>query len=81
VFDMGGGGEYKRKYGGVWVDVPWGRVSRFRLINWGRCAAEEVASWQQRLRGCLHKVAGGKHPAEKAESVSAEEGHGPLSGA
>jgi hypothetical protein len=81
VFDMGGGGDYKRKYGGVWVEVPWAKVSRFRWINWGRSAAEWVISWQQRFRGRLHKVAAEKHPEEKADGAPAEEGSGPSSGA
>jgi hypothetical protein len=71
IFDMGGG-EYKRKYGGVWLDVPWARVSRFRSIDWGRCVAERVFSAKQRLMGNLKKLAGTKRPTETEPEPESE---------
>ena len=32
-YDMGGGGEYKRKYGGTDIAVPWFRKSKYRTIS------------------------------------------------
>lgn len=37
LYDMGGGGEYKRKYGGTTIQVPWFRISKYA---WVRCARE-----------------------------------------
>lgn len=34
--DLGGGAEYKRKYGAIEIPVPYFRVSRFRSIAGAR---------------------------------------------
>jgi hypothetical protein len=33
IYDMGGGGEYKRKYGGKEIEVPWFWKSKFRSVG------------------------------------------------
>jgi hypothetical protein len=50
-YDMGGGGEYKRKYGGMEIEVPWIRHSRSGLIRMLRLQAERLFRFRQRLRG------------------------------
>lgn len=50
-YDMGGGGEYKRKYGGSDIVVPWLRASKYPGLETLRTAARHVVSWSQRLRG------------------------------
>ena len=50
-FDMGGGGEYKRKYGGIKIQVPWGRKSKFSAIESFRNLAKNTVSLGQRLKG------------------------------
>ena len=37
TYDMGGGGEYKKKYGGKEIEVPWFRKSKY---PWIRCLRE-----------------------------------------
>jgi hypothetical protein len=48
-YDMGGGGEYKRKYGGVPVAVPWVRHSHLPFLETLRGAAQRLVSLRQRL--------------------------------
>ncbi len=48
-YDMGGGGEYKRKYGGEEINIPWGRASGSPWIELFRNAAKTVASLKQRM--------------------------------
>jgi hypothetical protein len=50
-FDMGGGGNYKAKYGGTPIAVPWGRVSRSPLVAALRSGAEQALRLRQRLIG------------------------------
>jgi predicted N-acyltransferase len=47
--DMGGSGDYKRKYGGEEIAVPWARKSRFPLIESSRNLAQSAAGMMQRL--------------------------------
>lgn len=58
VFDMGGGSEYKRKYGGRRIYVPWIRVSRFGALEKGRNLARKMHSKAQKLKGRLRKLKG-----------------------
>jgi hypothetical protein len=46
TYDMGGGGEYKRKYGGTEIEVPWFRKSKYPWIRYLR----EVAQQSHKLR-------------------------------
>jgi len=45
TFDMGGPGEYKRKFGGYEIAVPWFRVSRSPWVAYSRVGAEAVVRW------------------------------------
>jgi CelD/BcsL family acetyltransferase involved in cellulose biosynthesis len=49
--DMGGGGEYKRKYGGYEISVPWLRASKYAGLESLRKTAAQAVRFQQRLRG------------------------------
>ena len=49
--DMGGGGEYKRKYGGYEISVPWLRASKYAGLESLRTTAAQAVRFQQRLRG------------------------------
>jgi hypothetical protein len=40
TYDMGGGGEYKRKYGGYGIEVPWFRKSKYPWLSYMRDLAE-----------------------------------------
>jgi hypothetical protein len=40
IYDMGGGGEYKRKYGGCEIEVPWFRKSKYSWLRYMREIAE-----------------------------------------
>jgi hypothetical protein len=51
TYDMGGGGEYKRKYGGYEVSVPWIRASRYRGIGVVRHFAKRLFYWRQSALG------------------------------
>jgi hypothetical protein len=50
-YDMGGGGEYKRKYGGREIRIPWIRKSRYPGMSWLREGMRLQASLRQRLAG------------------------------
>ena len=49
VFDWGGGGSYKEKYGVVPASVPWFRKSRFRTLELLRDGARRAFDLRQRL--------------------------------
>ncbi len=51
--DMGGGGEYKTKYGGVPLILPWCRVSRYGWIGLARRCAQTVHAVTRRVTGNL----------------------------
>jgi CelD/BcsL family acetyltransferase involved in cellulose biosynthesis len=40
TYDMGGGGEYKRKYGGSEIEVPWFRKSKYPWLRYLRDMAQ-----------------------------------------
>lgn len=46
-YDMGGGGEYKRKFGGTEIAVPWIRKSRYPGLSTLRGAARQMSRWRQ----------------------------------
>jgi hypothetical protein len=52
-YDMGGGGEYKRKFGGREIAVPWVRVSKYPGIPLIRDLAERLVGWRQSVLGRL----------------------------
>jgi CelD/BcsL family acetyltransferase involved in cellulose biosynthesis len=49
VFDMGGGGDYKQKYGAGEVCVPWIRHSRYAGLERGRELARRAYRLRQRM--------------------------------
>jgi hypothetical protein len=51
AYDMGGGGEYKRKYGGKVIAVPWLRLQRYPWLENLRAGARQAVGLVQRLRG------------------------------
>jgi len=63
---MGGGGDYKRKYGGEAIEVPWLMESRSRLLLVVRAAAKKGFRSLQRIRGMMRSSRGGGGPAETA---------------
>ncbi len=63
VFDMGGGGEYKRRYGGEDIAIPWIRQSRYAGLEHIREAARRSYGLQQRLRGGLARRFAGDEAA------------------
>jgi hypothetical protein len=50
-YDMGGGGEYKRKYGGLPVTIPWFRKSKYPVIACLRRAAQQMYRTSQKMSG------------------------------
>jgi hypothetical protein len=46
-YDMGGGGEYKRKFGGHQIAVPWIRKSKHPGLAGLREVARQTAGWRQ----------------------------------
>lgn len=49
-FDFGGGGRYKRKYGGAPLVVPWFRCSRFPVLEQVRTVVQRRARSAQSIR-------------------------------
>jgi hypothetical protein len=57
-FDLGGAGDYKRKYGGYAISVPWIRASRHPALPILRNCAALMASARQRWCGTWHSISG-----------------------
>jgi hypothetical protein len=55
-YDMGGGGEYKRKLGGYEIQVPWVRISKYPWVPPMRELSRHVASWRQLCLGKVERV-------------------------
>jgi Acetyltransferase (GNAT) domain len=58
VFDWGGGGEYKEKYGGAPISVPWFRKPRYAFLGTMRKEAKRMFDLKQRLMGRLQGIGG-----------------------
>ncbi len=56
-FDMGGSGDYKKKYGGYEISVPWIRTSQYPVLPLLRSAAARLQATRQRWHGALHSIA------------------------
>jgi hypothetical protein len=54
-YDMGGGGEYKRKFGGYEIKVPWLRASKYPGIPFLRDLTRHLFSWRQTAVGLLRR--------------------------
>ena len=53
--DMGGGGDYKRKYGGYDIAVPWMRASRFAALPRLRSLAKSLVDLKHKSLGLARK--------------------------
>jgi hypothetical protein len=53
TFDFGGGGDYKRRYGGAEAEWPSFRLSRYPFLPAAREAARALVAQRQRWRGRL----------------------------
>lgn len=54
-YDMGGGSEYKRKYGGREIAVPWFRKSRYPILTSLRNLAQRLQYYRQQVNGQLKR--------------------------
>ncbi len=52
-YDMGGGGEYKAKFGGTEVPTYWFHQSRYHVMSLGRSAVRRAVWTRQRVAGRL----------------------------
>jgi hypothetical protein len=59
-FDLGGGLDYKRKYGPSEYSIPFLRKSRFRALTGMRNAAKEAYALRQRAAGQLRRLRSGE---------------------
>ena len=50
-YDMGGGGQYKSKFGGYAIAVPWVRRSKYPAVERLRSFTHQMFQWRQRLLG------------------------------
>lgn len=69
VFDWGGGGQYKEKYGVRPISIPWARKSRYGFIEPLRQSAKGIVEMKQQVLGKL-KGSAGKASKDKVEAVS-----------
>lgn len=69
VFDWGGGGEYKEKYGVKPTSVPWFRKSRYQLIGALRQHGKKIFRFKQHILGTLRTL----NANEKAHTDSFNE--------
>ncbi len=53
TYDMGGGGEYKRQYGGREIRIPWVRKSKYGWIEPARTFAQRAYRLRQLVMGRL----------------------------
>lgn len=56
TYDMGGGGEYKRQYGGRDIQVPWIRKSKYSWLASVRNAAQHAYKMRQNFLGQLRHL-------------------------
>jgi hypothetical protein len=53
-YDMGGGGDYKKKYGGSEIEIPWFRKSKYPWLRYMRDLAEYSHRLKHECLGRLH---------------------------
>ncbi len=63
-FDMGGGGDYKRKYGGSEIAVPWFRTSKFPVLGALRRTAQAGFQLRQWAAGRLSTANSERQPED-----------------
>jgi GNAT acetyltransferase-like protein len=56
LYDMGGGGEYKKKYGGYAIEVPWFRTSKYSCIRYFREIAQRSHKVAQKCLGQFDRL-------------------------
>jgi CelD/BcsL family acetyltransferase involved in cellulose biosynthesis len=56
IYDMGGGGEYKRKYGGREIEVIWFRKSKYQWIRFLRDMAQQGHNLNHRYQGRFSRL-------------------------
>jgi hypothetical protein len=56
IYDMGGGGEYKRKYGGKEIEVPWFGKSKYPWIRYLRDIAQQSHKVRQQSLGRFNRL-------------------------
>ena len=56
IYDMGGGGEYKKKYGGYEIQVPWVRKSKRSWLGCARNVAKGIYRVRQQCFGHLDRM-------------------------
>lgn len=56
LFDMGGGGEYKRKYGGNEIGIPWLHVSKYKIFSNLRNSLETLTRFRSKVLGGVSKL-------------------------
>ena len=56
VYDMGGGGEYKRKYGGSEIAVPWLRKSKYPWVQYLRDTAQRSYKMSRESLGRFNRL-------------------------
>lgn len=59
-YDMGGGGEYKRKYGGYDITVPWLQKSKHAWVKPLRALAKHMVYGRQHVRGITERLMRGQ---------------------
>jgi Acetyltransferase (GNAT) domain len=72
IFDWGGGGEYKEKYGVRPRSVPWFRKSRYPWLDYLRRTAKQTFAWRQRLAGRMKPRGGARVPVDGASPEDAD---------
>ena len=55
-YDMGGGGEYKKKFGGYDIVVPWIRKSKYPGVSAARQFVKQVFQWRQKWLGKTERL-------------------------
>lgn len=60
--DLCGAGDYKRKYGGYQISIPWLQGSRYRFLPAFRSAVTITSRIRQRLAWKAQAYLGGQHP-------------------
>ncbi|MGA2132415.1 MAG: GNAT family N-acetyltransferase [Bryobacteraceae bacterium] len=65
LYDWGGGGSYKEKYGCTPYSVPWFSKSRFQVIRLLRDGARQMFETRQRILGRM-RATRGPEPAEES---------------
>jgi hypothetical protein len=67
IFDWGGRGDYKEKYGVKAVSIPWFQKSRYRLLGSLRTEAKRLFDLRQRVLGRMQAARGAPQPQEVTE--------------